>query len=106
MPQVDIPLELLPFGIHVRADVVGFEDEHPSFCPPIRNDMATIFDEAPTMVDLYLHSLIYNLSGPYQILGNRRYMQEVLHVTSLANMAQGYISNMLVTSNLREKGAP
>ena len=53
---------------------------------PLRDDQTFLLDEASVVSELDLHSLIHDLVDWHQILGDR-YMQDVPHDSSLADMA-------------------
>ena len=79
VPQVDVRLNLLPFGKHNGVDVICFEDKHPPFSAPVCNNSVFFFNETHEMSESNLHAFVNNLFDRDQILGDYRNMQDVPH---------------------------
>ena len=61
----------------------------------MRYDLITSFDEAPLIVESYLHPLFNNLTDQDQIFGDSEDMQYVLEVGLVAFVAKWDIPDML-----------
>ena len=96
LPQVDIRLNLLPFGKHNSAYIDALEDEHPPFTTPLCDDFSLLFDEVVLESKSNMHSLVDYLSNRHQVLGYRRDMHDIPHNPFLADMAQGNVSDVLM----------
>ena len=71
--------------------------------------MIAIFNKAFVSIELYLHALVDDLSYRHPILGDCQYMQDILHTSSLTNVAKRDISDVLdcvddVITSLHEPG--
>ena len=58
-------------------------------------DLITSFDEAPIIVESYLHSLFNNLTDRDQVFGDGGDMQYVLEVGLVVFVAEWDVPNML-----------
>ena len=63
---------------HGQFDLGRGEDKYTAFSVPVSYDSITFFDEAPLIVESYLHSLFDDLTDRDQIFGDNGDMQYVL----------------------------
>ena len=62
VPQFQVSFDFLAFSVHGRFYLTRFEDEHTALSAAVSYDSISFFDEAPIVVEAYLHSLFYNLA--------------------------------------------
>ena len=80
VPQLNVGLGIRAFCEHGRLHVVRIEDDHPALSSFLRDDSALFFDEAPVLVESYLHPLLNHLAERDQILLDDGNMQDIFNV--------------------------
>ena len=84
VPQLDVCLSFETFDIHGRFYLIRIEDEHATFSPPLRYELAIFLDEATFVVEADLHALLHDLADRDQILCYCGHVQDILDASLLA----------------------
>ena len=78
VPYIQVGFDFEALCVHGRFDLGRCEDKHTAFSATVSYDSVAVFNEAPLVVEAYLHSLLDNLTYRDQILCDRGVMQYVL----------------------------
>ena len=95
VPYIQVGFDFEALCVHGRFDLGRCEDEHTAFSAAVSYDSVAVFNEAPLVVEAYLHSLLDNLTYRDQILCDRGNVQYVLEVGLLAVVAKWNVPDML-----------
>ena len=94
VPQVQVGFDFEALCKHGRFYLDRCEDKHATFTTAVSYDLIASFDEAPIIVESYLHSLFDNLTDRDQVFCYGRDMQYVLQVGLFAIVSEWDVPDM------------
>ena len=88
VPYVQVGFSFEALCKHGRFDIGRCKDKHVAFTTAVIYDSVAFFDEAPLIVESYMHSLFDDLTDRDQIFGDSGNMQYVFEVGWLDFVAE------------------
>ena len=95
VPHVQVRFYFDALCKHSRFYLGRCEDKHATFTTVVNYDLIASFDEAPIIVESYLHSLFDNMTDRDQVFCDSGDMQYVLEVGLVAIVSEWDVPDML-----------